>query len=137
MFLRNIAIDLGTINTRVYVPGRGIVISEPSVVAIEAVGGKVMAIGLEAREMLGRTPDSIIASHPLKDGAIANYRITQTMLRYYINKLGGRIRLFKPDIMISIPAGVTSTERRAVRSEERRVGKECASMCRSRWSPYH
>lgn len=114
MFLRSIAIDLGTINTRVYVPGKGIVINEPSVVAIEAATGKIMAIGKEARLMLGRTPESIIASHPLKDGAIANYRVTQTMLKYYINKLGGRIRLFKPDIMIATPAGITSTERRAV-----------------------
>lgn len=114
MFLRRIAIDLGTNQTRVYVPGKGIVINEPSVFAVEAVSGKVVAIGQEAKEMLGRTPDSIVASHPLKDGAIANYRITETMMRYYINKLGGRVRLFKPDIMISIPAGVTSTERRAV-----------------------
>ncbi len=114
MFLRHIAIDLGTINTRVYIPGRGIIINEPSVVAIEATTGKIMAIGEEARQMLGRTPESIIAAHPLKDGAIANYRVTQTMLKYYINKLGGRVRFFKPDIMISTPAGVTSTERRAV-----------------------
>lgn len=114
MFLRHIAIDLGTINTRVYVPGKGIVINEPSVVAIEATTGKVMAIGNEAYQMLGRTPESIIAAHPLKDGAIANYRVTQTMLKYYINKLGGRVRFFKPDVMIATPAGITSTERRAV-----------------------
>lgn len=114
MFLRRIAIDLGTNQTRVYIPGKGIVVNEPSVFTIEAVSSKVVAIGLEAKEMLGRTPDSIVASHPLKDGAIANYRITETMIRYYINKFIGRVRLFKPDVMISIPAGVTSTERRAV-----------------------
>lgn len=114
MFLRKIAIDLGSINTRVYVPGKGIEVNEPSVVAIEAVNKKIVAIGKEAKEMLGRTPDSIVASYPLKDGAIANYRVTQTMIKFYINKLGGRVRLFKPDIMIAIPAGVTSTERRAV-----------------------
>src|SRR3990167_5424054 len=73
-----------------------------------------MAIGHEAKEMLGRTPESIIAAHPLKDGVIANYRITQAMLKYYINKLAGSVRLFKPDVMVAIPAGVTSTERRAV-----------------------
>ena len=114
MFVKRLAIDLGTINTRIYLSGRDIVINEPSVVAIEAVDNKVMAIGQEAKEMLGRTPESIIASHPLKDGAIANYRTTQTMLQYYINKLAGRVRFFKPDLMIAIPAGVTSTERRAV-----------------------
>jgi len=114
MFLKRLAIDLGTINTRVYIKGRGIVINEPSVVAMEAATNKVMAIGQEAKNMLGRTPESIIASHPLKDGVIANFRITQTMLKYYINKLGGRVRFFKPDLMIAIPAGVTSTERRAV-----------------------
>lgn len=114
MFLKKISIDLGSINTRIYVPNRGIVINEPSVVAIEAINKKIVAIGKEAKEMLGRTPDSIVASFPLKDGAIANYRITQTMIKYYINKLSGKVRLFKPDLMIAIPAGVTSTERRAV-----------------------
>lgn len=112
--VRKIAIDLGTNNIRVYVPKRGIVISEPSVVAIQASNNKVMAIGEDARKMIGRTPESIIASSPLKDGVIANFRIAEAMLRYYINKVSGNIRIFKPDVMISIPAGVTSTERRAV-----------------------
>lgn len=114
MFLRKIGIDLGTTNTLVYVPGKGIVINEPSVVAVEAATNKVMAIGKEAKEMLGRTPESIVAAYPLKDGAISNYKITQTMLRYFINKIGGRVRFFKPDVMVAIPAGLTSTERRAV-----------------------
>lgn len=114
MFLRRLGIDLGTTNVLVYVPGKGIVINEPSVVAIEASNNKVMAIGQEAKEMLGRTPESIIAARPLKDGVIASYKITQAMLRYFINKLVGRIRLFKPEIMVAIPAGVTSTEKRAV-----------------------
>lgn len=114
MFLRRLAIDLGTINIRVYVPKRGLVVNEPSVVAIEAATNKVMAIGKEAKEMIGRTPESIIAEQPLRDGAIANYRATQTMLKFYINKMSGQVRFFKPDLMISIPAGVTSTERRAV-----------------------
>jgi len=112
--IRKIAIDLGTNNIRVYVPKRGIVISEPSVVAIQASNNKVMAIGEEARKMVGRTPESIIASSPLKDGVIANFRIAEAILRYYINKVSGNIRIFKPDVMVSIPAGVTSTERRAV-----------------------
>ncbi|MEK9156310.1 MAG: rod shape-determining protein [Patescibacteria group bacterium] len=112
--VRKIAIDLGTTNIRVYVPKRGIVVSEPSVVALQVSDNKVMAIGEEAKKMLGRTPESIIAAAPLQDGVIANYRITEAMLRYFINRVSGKVRLFKPDIMVSVPAGVTSTERRAV-----------------------
>jgi rod shape-determining protein MreB len=112
--IRKIAIDLGTNNILVYVPKKGIIINEPSVVALQAANNKIMAIGAEAKMMVGRTPDSIIAAVPLKDGVIANFRIAEAMLKYYINKVSGNIRLFKPDIMISIPAGVTSTERRAV-----------------------
>lgn len=114
MFITRLAIDLGTTNVLVYVPKKGIVINEPCVVAIEASDNRVMAIGQEAKEMLGRTPESIIAAHPLKDGVIANYKITQAMLKYFIDKLSGRIRLLKPEIMVAIPAGVTSTEKRAV-----------------------
>ncbi len=114
MFLRRLGIDLGTATVLVHVPQKGIVIQEPSVVALQTSDNKIVAIGTSAKQMLGRTPDSIIAAHPLKDGVIANYRITEAMLRHYLNTLGNRIRLFKPDIMISAPAGVTSTERRAV-----------------------
>jgi len=114
MILKRIGIDLGTTNILIYVPEKGIVINEPSVVALDASNNQVMAIGQEAKEMLGRTPDSIIAAHPLKDGVIANFNITKAMIRHYINKLGGRVRLFKPDMMVAIPAGVTSTEKRAV-----------------------
>ncbi len=114
MLLTRLGIDLGTTNILIYVPGKGIVINEPSVVALDTVNNKVMAIGKEAKIMIGRTPESIIANHPLKDGVIANYKITQAMLKYFINKLSGKIRFIKPDIMIAIPAGVTSTERRAV-----------------------
>jgi rod shape-determining protein MreB len=131
MFLKRLAIDLGTINTRVYIKGKGIIINEPSVVAIEAASNKVVAIGQEAKNMLGRTPDSIIASYPLKDGVIANYRITQTMIKYYINKIGGRIRFFKPDLMIAIPAGVTSTERRAVIDASQGAGAKNAYVIKS------
>ncbi len=113
-FLRRLAVDLGTTNVLVVVPGQGIVINEPSVVAVDASNNQVMAIGQEAKEMLGRTPESILAVHPLKDGVVANYRVTQAMLRYFIGKLGGRIRLFRPEIVVSVPAGATSTERRAV-----------------------
>jgi rod shape-determining protein MreB len=114
MLLTRLGIDLGTTNILLYVPGKGIMVNEPSVVALDAVNNKVMAIGKEAKIMLGRTPESIVASHPLKDGVIANYKITQAMLKYFINKLSGKIRFIKPDIMIAIPAGVTSTEKRAV-----------------------
>ena len=114
MILRRIGIDLGTTNILVCLPKKGIVINEPCVVAVEAPDNKIMAIGKEARDMLGRTPASIIAAHPLKDGVIANYRITEAMLRYYLSKIGGRIRILKPEVMIAVPAGVTSTERRAV-----------------------
>jgi len=112
--IRKIAIDLGTNNIRVYVPRKGIIIGEPSVVALQAIDNKIMAIGEEAKKMIGRTPESIIAASPLRDGVIANFRIAEAMLRYFINRVAGTIRLFKPDIMVSIPAGVTSTERRAV-----------------------
>ena len=112
--VRKIAIDLGTTNILVYVPKKGIVVREPSVVALQVSNNSVMAIGEDAKQMIGRTPESIIAATPLKDGAIANFRIAEAILKYFINKVTGRIRLFKPEIMISVPAGITSTERRAV-----------------------
>lgn len=114
MITRRIGIDLGTTNILVYIPGRGILIDEPCVVALEAATNKVVAIGEEAKKMLGRTPDSIIAARPLRDGAIANFRIAEAMLRHYINRVSGKVRMFRPDIMLSIPAGITSTERRAI-----------------------
>lgn len=114
MFINKIGIDLGTANTLVFVPKKGVVINEPSVVAVSTEDNKVLAVGSEAREMIGRTPETIVAYRPLKDGVIADYRITEAMLRYFINKAGGRMRILKPEVMVSVPAGVTSTERRAV-----------------------
>lgn len=122
MILKRLGVDLGTTNILFYIPQKGIVINEPSVVALEVSKNKIMAIGQEAKEMLGRTPESIIAAHPLKDGVIANFGITRSMLRYYINRLSGRIRLFRPEMMISIPAGATSTERRAVMDAANQAG---------------
>ncbi len=122
MILKRIGIDLGTTNILLYIPEKGIVVNEPSVVALEVSQNKIMAIGQEAKEMLGRTPDSIIAAHPLKNGVIANFGITKSMLRYYINRLSGRIRLFRPEVMISVPAGATSTERRAVSDAATQAG---------------
>lgn len=114
MLIKKVAIDLGTTNILVYVPKKGIVINEPSVVAISREDRKVLAVGIEAKDMIGRTPDSIIAERPLKDGVIANYHTTEAMLRYFINKALGGVRLFRPEVMIAVPAGITSTERRAV-----------------------
>lgn len=114
MLIKKVAIDLGTTNILVHVPKRGIVVNEPSVVAISKDDKKVLAVGVEAKEMIGRTPDTIIAERPLKDGVIANYHTTEAMLRYFINKALGGVRLFRPEVMIAVPAGITSTERRAV-----------------------
>ncbi len=114
MFIKKIGIDLGTTNVEVFVPKRGIIINEPSVVAISQSDKKVLAVGKEAKDMLGRTPESIVAHRPLKDGVIADYRTTEAMLRYFINRALGGIRFFKPEVMVAVPGGITSTERRAV-----------------------
>ncbi len=114
MFIKRIGIDLGTTYTLVHLPRRGIVINEPSVVAVSMDDRKILAVGGEAKDMLGRTPDTIIALKPLKDGVIADYRTTEAMLRYFINKALGGIRLFRPEVMVAVPAGISSTERRAV-----------------------
>jgi rod shape-determining protein MreB len=126
MFVSKIGIDLGTANTLVFVPGKGVVINEPSVVAVSLTENKILAVGNEAKEMLGRTPDNIVASRPLKDGVIADYRITEAMLKYFINKVSGKVRFFRPEVMISIPAGVTSTERRAVVNAAIKAGAKSA-----------
>lgn len=114
IFTRKIGIDLGTANTLVYVPGKGIVLNEPSVVAISEVDNKILAIGIEAKKMVGKTPEQIIVYRPMKDGVIADYKVTESMLRYFINKSLGNLNLFRPDVLVSVPAGITSTERRAV-----------------------
>lgn len=109
-----LGIDLGTTNILVYVPGKGVVLNEPSVVAVSERTNRVVAIGAEAKKMIGRTPDDIVAYRPMKDGVIADYRVTEAMLRYYFEKALGKWNLFKPHVLVSVPAGVTSTERRAV-----------------------
>lgn len=114
MFSKKIGIDLGTTTVLVYVPKRGIIINEPSVVAVSKIDKTVLAVGKEAKDMLGRTPDTIVARRPLKDGVIADYRTTEAMLRYFINKALGGVRIFRPEVMIAVPGGITSTERRAV-----------------------
>lgn len=110
---KRIAIDLGTANTLVWVAGIGLVANEPTVVAISSSDNKVVAVGEDAKNMLGRTPESLIASRPMKDGVIADYQVTRAMLRYFISKVTGRVTLIKPDVMICVPAGCTQVERRA------------------------
>jgi rod shape-determining protein MreB len=114
MFVRKIGIDLGTCNSLVFLPGKGIVLREPSFVAVSLSENKILAVGREAKEMLGKTPDIIKVYRPLRDGVIADYRVTQAMLRYFIDKTMGYFKFLKPELMIGVPAGITSTERRAV-----------------------
>jgi len=125
-FTPKLGIDLGTANTLVFVPGRGVVLNEPSVVAISEIDKRILAVGFEAKEMIGRTPGEIIAYRPMRDGVIADYRITQAMLKYFIQKALGRWQFFKPDVMVSVPTGVTSTERRAVVEAAIRAGAKNA-----------
>jgi len=114
MFVRKIGIDLGTCNSLVFIPKKGVVLQEPSVVAVTLSENKILAVGEKAKEMIGRTPDTIRVYRPLKDGVIADYRVTQAMLRYFIDKISGHFRFLKPELIIGVPAGITSTERRAV-----------------------
>ncbi len=125
---RKIAIDLGTTNTLMYVPKKGIVLNEPSVVAVSVPENAVLAIGNEAKEMIGRTPESIVAHRPLKDGVIADYRITEAMLRYLIKKTGASVRFLRPEVLVSVPAGITSTERRAVVDAAMSAGAKAAYL---------
>jgi len=113
MLRKRIAIDLGTANTLVWVAGEGIVANEPTVVAISTDDNKVIAVGEEAKKMLGRTPEALIASRPMREGVIADYQMTEAMLRYFISKVSGRFQFFRPDVMICVPAGCTQVERRA------------------------
>ncbi len=126
IFSKKLGIDLGTANTLVFLPGKGIVLNEPSVVAVSEQDNKILAIGFEAKDMVGKTPESIITYRPMKDGVIADYRVTEAMLHYFINKALGRFNFFKPDVMVSVPAGVTSTERRAVVEATIRAGAKNA-----------
>ncbi|HBD24839.1 MAG: rod shape-determining protein [Candidatus Zambryskibacteria bacterium RIFOXYD1_FULL_40_13] len=126
IFSKKLGIDLGTANTLVFVPGRGVVLNEPSVVAVSEEDNRILAIGLEAKEMIGRTPENIVAYRPMKDGVIADYRVTEAMLRYYIDKALGKWNFVKPEVLVSVPAGVTSTERRAVIEAAIRAGAKNA-----------
>lgn len=114
MFTKRIGIDLGTANSLVWLAGSGVVLNEPTVVAVTVDDNRVVAVGNEAKEMLGRTPGNIAATRPMKDGVIADYRITEALLSYFIDRVAGRNRFFKPEVMICVPTGVTQVERRAV-----------------------
>lgn len=126
IFSKKLGVDLGTANTLVYLPGKGVILNEPSVVAVSEQDNTILAIGIEAKEMIGKTPENIIVYRPMKDGVIADYRVTEAMLRYFIGKTLGKYNLFKPDVMVSVPAGITSTERRAVVEAAIRAGAKNA-----------
>ncbi len=126
LFSKKLGIDLGTANTLVFLPGKGIILNEPSVVAVSEGDNQILAVGIEAKDMIGKTPDSIIAYRPMRDGVIADYRVTEAMLRYFIHKALGRWNMIAPEVMISVPAGVTSTERRAVIEAAIRAGAKNA-----------
>lgn len=128
MFSKRIGIDLGTANTLVYLAGSGIVLNEPTVVAVTVENNRVVAVGNDAKEMLGRTPGNIEAMRPLRDGVIADYVITEAMLSYFIDKVCGRSRLFKPEVMVCIPSGVTQVERRAVLDASLSAGAKIAYL---------
>src|SRR3989339_1131428 len=102
LFIKKLGIDLGTANTLVFVPNEGVVLNEPSVVAVSVPDNKILAVGVEAKVMVGKTPDTIVAYRPMKDGVIADYRVTEAMLRYFIDKTTGRFRIFKPEVMVSV-----------------------------------
>ncbi|GAB3133466.1 rod shape-determining protein [Microbispora hainanensis] len=119
---RDMAVDLGTANTLVYVRGRGIVLNEPSVVAINVTTGKIVAVGIEAKRMIGRTPGNIVAIRPLRDGVIADFDVTERMLRYFIQKIHKRRHFVRPRIIVAVPSGITAVEQRAVKEAGYQAG---------------
>lgn len=125
---KRVGIDLGTANSLVYLGGQGIVLNEPTVVAITSDDYRVLAVGNEAKEMLGRTPSNIIASRPMRDGVIADYVITEAMIRYFLDKVCGPSRFFKPEVMVCAPAGVTSVEKRAILDATLSAGAKVAFL---------
>jgi len=122
LFSNDLAMDLGTANTLVYAKGKGIVLREPSVVAVHASSGQVLAVGMEAKKMLGRTPGNIEAIRPMRDGVIANFEITEAMIRSFIQKVHNRKALVRPRIIIAVPSGITQVEKRAVRDSAESAG---------------
>jgi len=125
-----IGIDLGTRNSLVFIPKKGVVLQEPSVVAVDLDENKILAVGGAANEMIGRTPDTIRVYRPMKDGVIADFVVTQAMIRYFIHKVSGKFHFFKPELVISVPAGITSTERRAVIEAGMNAGAKAVYLCK-------
>mgnify|MGYP000601472511 CR=1 FL=1 len=130
LFTSKIGIDLGTKNSLVFVPKKGIVLNEPTVVAVSLTDNTILAVGEAAKEMTGRTPDTIKVYRPMKDGVIADYRVTLAMLRYFLRKVVPRYQFFKPEVLVSIPAGITSTERRAVIEATTKAGARAAYVAK-------
>ncbi|MBI3732810.1 MAG: rod shape-determining protein, partial [Chloroflexi bacterium] len=128
MFAKQIGIDLGTVNVLVHLQGKGIVLREPSIVAISTINDKIVAIGEQAHAMLGRTPENVEITRPMRDGVIADFIVTEAMLEYFINKVCGRFRLVKPDLIVSVPVGVTSVESRAVHDAALQAGGRTARL---------
>jgi len=130
MFSQKIGIDLGTSNSLVFTSKKGLALQEPSVVAVSVEENEILAVGKEAKEMTGRTPDAIRVYRPLKDGVIADFRVTQAMLKYFINKTSSLFRFFKPELLIGVPAGITSTEKRAVLEAATNAGAKAAYVAK-------
>ena len=130
MFISRLGIDLGTCNSLVFVPKKGVVLFEPSVVALSINDNRILAVGEEAKEMTGRTPDTIQVYRPLRDGVIADYRVTLAMIRYFLHRIIPRYQFLKPEVLISVPAGITSTERRAVIEATHRAGAKAAYVAK-------
>ncbi len=128
--MRRIGIDLGTCNSVVFLPKKGVILQEPSVVAVNLAENEIMAVGKEAKEMMGRTPDTIRIYRPLKDGVIADFRVTQAMLKHFIDNTMGWFRFLKPELMVGVPAGITSTERRAVIEAGMNVGAKSVYLAK-------
>jgi len=127
-FSPKLGIDLGTANTLVFVPGKGVVLNEPSVVAVSESDRKILAVGLEAKRMVGKTPDNITAYRPMRDGVIADYVVTEAMLKYFIQKVSGKHWWFRPEVMICVPAGCTQVEKRAVEAATLSAGAKAVHI---------
>ncbi|MBI2098344.1 MAG: rod shape-determining protein [Candidatus Wildermuthbacteria bacterium] len=130
MFISKIGIDLGTCNSLVFVPKKGVVLCEPSVVAVSLADNRILAVGEAAKEMTGRTPDTIQVYRPLRDGVIADYRVTLAMIRYFLRRIIPKYQFIKPEVLVSVPAGITSTERRAVIEATHQAGARAAYVAK-------
>src|SRR3989338_4533861 len=130
MFITKIGIDLGTCNSLVFIPKKGVVLNEPSVVAVSLADNRILAVGEEAKEMTGRTPDTIRVYRPMREGVIADFRVTLAMIRYFLKKIIPRYQFLKPEVLVSVPAGITSTERRAVIEATHSAGAKAAYVAK-------